>query len=278
MVAAVPDGATVALGGWGLYNAPSALARALARAGRRELTLVAPAAGAAADVLVAAGCVSTVLCASLSLGAVGPAPCAGRAAAAGALRVREIDLPALVAALRAAAAALPSGVVRDFGTDLARVNPEWYGPAPGAGERPPRLTVPALAPDVVLLHAQQGDYGGNAQHLGAAFLDPLLARAGRKVFVSVDEHVDYDGLRRAPAATRLPEFVVDGIVRLPFGAHPAGSQGRYEPDESHLRYYVEAAAAPGTLARYLAMFVTGPAGHEAYLDAVGRAALRDLRR
>jgi hypothetical protein len=138
--------------------------------------------------------------------------------------------------------------------------------------------VPPLAPDVVLLHAQQADYGGNCQYLGASFLDVLLAQAGKTVFVSVDRMIDYDALRRAPERTRLPEFLVDGVVHAPYGAHPTGSHGVYEWDESHLGYYLEAARAPGGLEHYVKMFVTTAPTPEAYVDVVGRQALRDLHR
>ena len=280
VVAAVPNGATVALGGWGLFNAPMALVRALARAGKKDLTLVAPPASVAPDLLIGAGCASTLYCVYVSFEHLGRAPHFVRAAESGALRVVEFDLTGLAAGLRAAAAALPWQPIHDLGSDLPRVNPDWYRRLPGADEptSPRLLAVPPLVPDVALLHAQQGDFGGNCQLLGGSFLDPLLAQAARKVYVSVDALVDYDTLRRAPAATKLPEFIVDGVVHLPYGAHPTGSHERYEPDESHLAYYLEAAETKEQFARYLSMFVTGPVTHEAYLDAVGRQGLRDLHR
>jgi len=290
VVAAVPDGATVALGGWGLFNAPMALVRALARAGKKELIVVAPPASVAPDLLIGAGCVRTVYCVYLSFEHLGRAPHFVRAAESGALRVVEFDLTGLAAGLRAAAASLPWYPIPDLGTDLQRVNADWYRALPGADSEsrswprtgdsasPRLLAVPPLAPDVALLHAQQGDFGGNCQLFGGSFLDPLLAQAARKTYVSVDALVDYDALRRAPAATKLPEFIVDGVVHLPYGAHPTGSHGRYEPDESHLGYYLEAAETTEQFARYLSMFVTSPQTHEAYLDAVGRPGLRDLHR
>jgi len=280
VVAAVPDGATVALGGWGLFNAPMALVRALARAGKKDLTLVTPPASVAPDLLIGAGCVSTLYCVHVSFEHLGRAPHFVRGAESGALRIVEFDLTGFAAGLRAAAAGLPWTPIHDLGSDLPRVNADWYRPLPGTEDSssPRLLAVPPLVPDIALLHAQQGDFGGNCQLLGGSFLDPLLAQASRKVYVSVDALVDYDTLRRAPAATKLPEFVVDGVVHLPYGAHPTGSHGRYEPDESHLGYYLEAAETTERFARYLSMFVTTPLTHEAYLDAVGRPGLRDLHR
>lgn len=285
VVAAVVDGATVGVGGWVFHNSPMALVRALARAGKKNLRLVAAPGSIGPDLLIGAGCVSTVACVLITFEPLGFAPQFRRAVEAGTVEVLEFDVPGLAAGLRAASASLPWMPVPDLGTDLPAANPAWYRALPAAADLgdgaavPSRLlAVPALAPDVVLLHAQQADYGGNCQLFGGTFFDPLLARAGRKVFVSVDRLVDYDALRRAPASTRIPEFLVDGVVHAPYGAHPTGSHTLYESDTSHLGYYLEAAATPEGFARYLKMFVSGLADHEAYLDAVGRPSLRDLHR
>lgn len=287
VVAAVSDGATLGLGGWVFYNTPMALVRALVRAGKRDLTLVAAPGSIGPDLLIAGGCVQTVFCVFIGFEHLGAAPHFRRAAEAGELRVLEFDGPGLAAGLRAGAGSLPWLPIRDLGTDLPRVNPDWYRPlaadvvpglegaAEGAAAR--LLAVPALTPDVVLLHAQQADYGGNCQFLGGTFLDTLFAQAGRKVFVSADKLIDYDALRKAPEKTKVPEFLVDGVVHAPYGAHPTGSHGVYEPDESHLGYYLEAAATADAFDHYRRMFVDAPS-HEAYLDAVDRRALRDLHR
>lgn len=282
VIAAVPDGGMLGVGGWVFHNTPMALVRALVRAGKRDLTLVAAPGSIGPDLLIAGGCVRTVFCLFIGFEHLGSAPHFRRAAEAGALRVLDLDGPGLAAGLRAAAAGLPWLPIRDLGTDLPRVNPDWYrplaaDPAPGLGDGHRLLAVPALSPDVVLLHAQQADYGGNCQFFGGTFLDTLLAQAGKKVFVSADKLVDYDTLRKAPEKTKVPEFLVDGVVHAPYGAHPTGSHGVYEPDESHLGYYLEAAATPDAFAHYRRMFVDPPS-HEAYLDAVDRRALRDLHR
>jgi glutaconate CoA-transferase, subunit A len=281
VAAAVPDGGTLGLGGWVFHNTPMALVRSLIRAGKTNLTLIPAPGSIGPDLLIGTGCVSTVFCVFIAMEHLGLAPHFRRAAESGALRVLEFDGLGLAAGLRAAADSLPWAPIHDLGTDLPRVNPEWYRPLPAlhglpAGGR--LLAVPAIEPDVVLLHAQQGDYGGNCQLLGGAFFDPLLAQAGKKVFVSVDRLVDYDVIRRAPEKTKLPEFLVDGVVHAPYGAHPSGSQGLYRWDEWHFDYYLEATRTPEGLDRYRQMFVTDPGDHEAYLAAVGRDHLKDLQR
>lgn len=266
-MATVADGDHVALGGIWSHNAPSALVRALIRRGARDLTVSAgPAAGFAVELLIAGGCVRRALVPNLTFERLGLAPAFRRAVQSGQLELVECDEPTLVAGYRAGAAGLPSQPVRSVrGTALAAARRDLLA-REVRGERV--LDVAAIAPDAVLLHAARGDAYGNLQQQGAVFADRLLAKAAAQaVIATVDELVDNAAVRRAPAATTVPSYLVTAVVEAPFGAHPCSSHGRYRADEDHLAAYI-AEVQRGDTADYLKRFVQLP-DHRDYLATVG---------
>jgi glutaconate CoA-transferase subunit A len=269
------DGMRVAVGGWIFNSQPMALVRGLLRKGLKSLDLVPAPGSIAPDLLIGAGAVRSTTCVFISFEQFGLAPHFRRHAEAGKIKVHDIDGPAFAAGLRAASCDLPFVPVPDLGTDLPRHAPEYYHELPVLpGER--RLyAVPAIRPDVCLLHAQQADELGNVQFLGPPFFDVMLAQASRKVIVSVDRIVSSATLRRANHLTKLPRVMVDTVVELPYGAHPSASPSFYRSDEAHLRSYVKASRDPDAFRGYLQRYVE-PAVNEAYLDAVGGSALGAL--
>ncbi|MEU7812294.1 CoA-transferase [Pseudonocardia sp. NPDC049154] len=253
---AVPDGATLGLGGWTFYNTPMALVREIVRAGTRDLRLVAAPGAIGPDLLIAGGCLREIATPFLTMEQFGLAPAFAAAAAAGTLRIAEIDGPALAAALRSGADDLPYGLVHDLGTDLPTVNPAWFRPYPDPFDTGARLlAVPAVIPDVALVHAQRADAYGNLQFLGATFFDQLVVRAARRVIATVDELVDTEEIRADPRLTRVPGYLVTDVVPIERGAAPCGSHGLYPPDLDHLAEYTRLARTEVGRAEYLDRYV-----------------------
>lgn len=271
----VGDGASVAIGGW-IFNAqPMGLVRALVRKKLKHLDLVPAPGSIAPDLLIGAGCVRSTTCVFISFEQFGLAPHFRRQAEFGALKVHDIDGPAFAAGLRAASCDLPFVPIPDLGTDLPRHAPEFYRELPAEPGQRRLFAVPAIRPDVCLLHAQQADELGNVQFLGPPFFDVMLAHASRKVIVSVDRIVSCATAQRANHLTKLPRVMVDAVVELPFGAHPTASPSLYRSDEHHLRAYLKASRDAGAFVDYLGRYVE-PATHAMYLDAVGGSALANL--
>ena len=98
---------------------------------------------------------------------------------------------------------------------------------PFTGEK--LLLVPALNPDVALIHVQRCDAYGNAQIDGLQFMDVDLAMAANKVILTTERIVSNDQIRRAPDQTKIPFFAVDAVVEVPFGCAPHECYGVYEP-------------------------------------------------
>lgn len=140
---------------------------------------------------------------------------------------------------------------------------------PFTGEK--LLLVPALNPDVALIHVQRCDAYGNAQISGLQFMDIDLAMAANKVILTTERIVSNDQIRRAPDQTKIPFFAVDAVVELPFGSAPHECYGVYEPMMQHMAYYVDLVNKDpvGGMREYLDRFVYGPKSWTDFLDLIG---------
>lgn len=280
-LASVTDGMTVAVGGFISAGHPMALIRGLIRRGVRDLTVVGSAsAGLEVDLLVAAGCVRKLICPYVGAEALAPiGPAFKRAAERGEIEVWECDEWMYYAALRAGAQDLPYAPCKGLvGTSYPDVNPDLkLYQSPIGGET--LIAVPAIKPDVALLHAYAADPYGNVRHADTGFGDRALHNAAARTIVQVETVIPVERTRAEPAATSIP--YADAVVRAPFGAHPFASPGSYVEDREHLRAYVAAARAAGkgdgeALSRYLDRYVLTPTDHIDYLEQVGLRRLLSL--
>lgn len=265
----VADGAVVALGGGLCARLPMALVRELVRQGRTGLHLVGSAHSIDVDLLVAAGAVRR--CEESYVGFeqdLGLAPAYRRAAEGGAIEIAESCCATLLTQLRAAEMGLPFLPVRGVrGSDIGRLHPEYREvTCPFTGET--LVAVPALRPDVALLHAPIGDQYGNL-HLDQPYvLDERFAAASRAVVATVDEVVSTEDV--IAAGITIPAHLVAALAEVPFGAHPASCYPRYAYDRAHLGDWVAAAqAGPDAAADYLRRYVHDAGSEDGYRKAVG---------
>ena len=264
-LALLADGMTIALG----EPAPMAMVRHIIRRGLRGLTVIAS--GLNLDMLIAAGCVSKAISYYAGGGfGVPVAPAFRRAVERGEVAVWECEEGILTSGLEAAAKGLPFLPWRGgVGTSLPEVNPDLkLMRDPLRGET--LIAVPAIKPDVTLLHAASADVYGNVQHCGGpGWLDLFLARAADCTIVQVEKIIPNEQVRADPWATTIGR--ADVVVRLPYGAHPYYSRGYYLQDSALLKDYVavaepdERAALQGFLDRYC----RAPASHADYLELIG---------
>lgn len=252
----VPDGATLALAG-NVDMSPLELVRELVRQGRRGLRLVlVPSGGLAADLLIGAGAAAAAEFGSLHLGEYGVAPAFKRLVEGGRFRPLDSGCPAVLAGLQAGAQGVPFMPVRGFlGTDYLRVRPEFrvvenpYNP----GE--PVVVVPAIRPDVAVIHGFRADPRGNV--LTDATQDAgLMARASRFTVVTVEEVQErpIDG-----GAGFIPALYVGAVAAVPGGARPGACPGYYGRDEAEIRAYCELAKTEAGFAEYLNRYVLSAA-------------------
>jgi glutaconate CoA-transferase, subunit A len=173
--------------------------------------------------------------------------------------------------LRAGAMGIPFMPIRSMlGSDVRKQRPEPIEiDCPFTGDK--LLLVPALNPDVALIHVQRCDPYGNAQIDGLQFMDIDLAMAANKVILTTERIVSNDQIRRAPDQTKIPFFAVDAVVELPFGCAPHECYGVYEPMIRHMEYYtglVNGDPVSG-MRQYLEQFVYGPKSWNEFLALIG---------
>jgi len=151
-----------------------------------------------------------------------------------------------------------------MGTDLPGANPRIKSvTCPYTGED--LATVPALNPDVTIVHAQRADAGGNTQIWGLLGVQREAAFASHHVIVVVEELVDERLIRSDPNRTVIPGMIVDAVVVEPWGAHPSYAQGHYDRDNDFYVAWEDVSRSPDRLARYLDEFVYGVSDRAAYL-------------
>jgi glutaconate CoA-transferase subunit A len=155
-----------------------------------------------------------------------------------------------------------------MGTDLPEVNSMIRAVScPYTGEV--LATVPALNPDVTIIHAQRADAQGNAQIWGLLGVQKEAAFASRRVIVVVEELVDESTIRADPNRTAIPGLIVDAVVLEPWGAHPSYAQGYYDRDNEFYIGWEAVSRDPSALARYLDEFVFGVEDRAAYVAKCG---------
>src|SRR3989442_887761 len=228
----VHDGDTLVIEGF-THLISFAAGHEIIRQRRRELTLCRLTPDLIYDQMIAAGCARKLVFSWAGNPGVGSLHALRRAVEASGgggrggrpLEIEEYSHFGMVARFAAGAARLPFWPLRDYaGTDLPSANPRIRSvTCPYTGEA--LATVPALNPDVTIVHAQRADAQGDAQIWGLVGVQKEAAFASRRVIVVVEELVDEAVIRSDPHRTLLPGMIVYALVVEPWGAHPSYAQG-----------------------------------------------------
>jgi glutaconate CoA-transferase subunit A len=238
------------------------------RQGRRDLTLCRLTPDLIYDQMIAAGCARKLVFSWAGNPGAGSLHAFRRAVERGEppLELEEYSHFGMVARLSAGAARLPFWTLRNYmGTDLPAANPRIRTiTCPYTGET--LATVPALNPDVTIIHAQRADREGNTQIWGLLGVQKEAAFASRHVIVVVEELVDEAVIRADPNRTLIPGLIVDAVVVEPWGAHPSYAQGYYDRDNEFYIGWERVSRDPSALKRYLEEFVYGVRNRAEYLS------------
>jgi acyl CoA:acetate/3-ketoacid CoA transferase alpha subunit len=250
---------------------PNGLIREVVRQRKRDLWLGAKFSGLETTVLAAAGCASKI-----DIGWVGGGRALFGAIEKGELEAFEWANGVLAMRLRAGAMGIPFIPARWFGgTDNLPLSGARLVTDPYSGK--PVCLLPALNPDVSLIHVPQCDCYGNARVFGTSIAPLESAMASRKVIVSTEEVISAEEVRAHPAKTTIPYYLVDAVVEMPFGAFPASLPGYYRGSAEHATALVQAASTE-RMDAYLERYVHGVASHRELLEkVVGLEALLRMR-
>ncbi len=255
VMAQIPNGATIAIGGSSLSRKPMALVRALARSDRRDLRLIVNVGGPEVDLLIGTGKVAEVIYAFVGFEVMGLAPHFRTARQEGSVKFQEWTEFTVMAGLDATIKRVPFLPTHaGLGTDILRVNPAFKTfEDPFGGET--LVAVPALRPDVALLHVNLADPQGNGVILGDGHMDALCAKAAKKTFLSAEQILLPERLQTYGRDVHVFRTVVTGVVEAPWGAHLTGCAPDYRADLQHVQEYLRAARDRAAWAEYLEQYV-----------------------
>ena len=276
----VPDGCAVAMG-LALESAiPFAAGHELIRQRRRDLELIGPISDMLFDQLVAAGCARKITAAWVGNVSAGLGHAYRRAvetAVPRAIDVEDHSNLTMALALQAGAIGAPYIPTRSLlGTGLLDSNPRLrVSDDPFSGT--PVVLVPALAPDVAIVHVQRADTAGHAHTWGTLGVTREAVRAAHRVIVVAEEIRPRADLLGDPNLVLAPPFKVAAVVHEPFGAYPSPLQGHYGRDHDFFHAYHEATRTAEGAARWLGRWVTGVADWSGFLALVGAERLDGLR-
>jgi glutaconate CoA-transferase subunit A len=185
------------------------------------------------------------------------------------LEIEEYSHFGLATRVKAGASGLPFLPLRTYhGTDLPKVNPRIQPiRCPFTGEA--LYAVPALNPDVAILHAQRADASGNTQVWGLTGVQKEAAFAAKNVIVVVEEIVDEETIRADPNRTMIPGVIVDAVVEEPYGAHPSFVQGYYDRDNDFYVAWEDIGRTEEGMKAYLDEWVYGVEGRREYVEKLG---------
>ena len=266
----VGDGNVIAFGGFGHIRVSMAAIYEIIRQRRRDLLMVAKTGAHDSDLLICAGCV-TLIEVSYAFGHEmrGLSPGSRRAVESGRCKVvAEMTNAAHQWRFLAAMMGVPFMPTRNLlGTDTFKHSSAKVAEDPFSGKL--LCLVPAIYPDVAIIHVPRCDQYGNSQIDGPVVQDFELSRAARRIIVTAEEIVSEDLIRDVPYRTVIPFYVVDAVVEVPYGCHPCEMPYLYFFDEEHIAEWLDLSKSDEGVQEYLNRYIYGVTDFEDYLDLVG---------
>jgi glutaconate CoA-transferase subunit A len=275
----VPDGASVAIGLALEPLIPYAAGHEIIRQQRRSLTLIGPISDILFDMLIGAGCVEKITAAWVGNVSEGLGHCYRRAVERGnpyLITVEEHSNFTISLALLAASLGSPYIPTRSLlGSDIIRQNPTFRQErSPFTNE--PLVLVPALRPDVTIIHVQRSDEDGNAHSWGSLGISEEAMLAARDVILVAEEIVPREVIVSDPNRVLGPSFKVRAVVHEPWGAHPSPVQGYYNRDHQFFHEYHQRSRTAAGFQQWLDEWVLQTVDRTTYLTKLGEERQRNL--
>ena len=272
-VGLVSDGDHIAIGGCLYSRTPLAALMEVLRRGLSGLTLSRSLMCYEGELFLAAGASSHLMTSWMGIGLPwGISRTLRSYVESGRAEFEEWSHLALGLRYRAGAMGVPFlPTITMLGSDLHRHAATREMVDPFTGETV--CLVPALFPDVALVHVHRADRFGNARIDGYPHMDRDIVRAARLVIVTTEEVVGDEAMRADPASTSMPHYAVDAVVEVPHGAFPHEMYGLYDADFAHFDEYVALANSEGGVGRYLEERVFGVDDHAGFLAGFDQGVL-----
>jgi glutaconate CoA-transferase, subunit A len=265
----IHDGDYVASGGFGGVRIATAVLHEIVRQHRRHLGFAGHTATHDFQIMAAGQCFDRCDAAYIvGLEMRGLSAGARRWIESGQVKLTEWSNATLGWRYKAAAMGVPFLPVRSLlGTDVFKYSAAKEILCPFTGQK--LAAIPALFPDVGIVHVHRADLYGNAQVDGISIADYDIVRASKRVIISTERLVSTDEIRQAPGTTLVPYWLVDAVCHVPYGSYPGNMPFEYYSDEDHLAEWLEAEKDPATLEIFLNTYIYGPRDFETYLALKG---------
>jgi glutaconate CoA-transferase subunit A len=272
----VQDGDLIYAAGF-THLIPFAAGHEIIRQGRRGLALARATPDLIYDQMVAAGCAGKVIFSYMGNPGVGSLRMVRAEIEAGNLDWEEYSHFSMISRLQAGATGLPFMPMNPTAAgELERANPHYRTVTdPYSGGQV--VVVPALKPDVAIVHVQRADEAGNAHVWGIIGEQKEAAFAAERVILTAEEIVPEDVIRSDPNRTLIPGFIVDAVCQVPYCAHPSYTQGYYDRDNAFYLEWDEISKTKEGVLKYLDEWVYGVKDREEYWEKLGPQVHERLR-
>lgn len=272
----VKDGDTIYAAGF-THLIPFAAGHEIIRQERKDLVLARATPDLIYDQMVAAGCARKVIFSYMGNPGVGSLRFVRAETEAGNLEWEEYSHFGMISRLQAGATGLPFMPMNPTAAgDLEVVNTNYRTVTdPYSGQQV--VVVPALNPDVAIVHVQRADAQGNAQIWGIIGEQKEAAFAASRVILTAEEIVSEEIIRSDPNRTLIPAFIVDAVCHVPYCAHPSYTQGYYDRDNAFYLEWDEISKTRQGVKAYLDEWVFGLKVRSEYWEKLGPAAHERLK-
>jgi glutaconate CoA-transferase, subunit A len=264
----VSDGDTVYAAGF-THLIPFAAGHEIIRQHKRDLVLARATPDLIYDQVVAAGCARKVIFSYMGNPGVGSLRIVRSAIEQGKLEWEEYSHFGMITRLQAGASGLPFLPMNQTAAiDLEKVSPNIkrvHNPYGGKDV----IVVPALNPDVAIVHVQRADQEGNAHLWGIIGEQKEAAFAAKKVILTAEEIVDESVIRSDPNRTLIPSIVVDAVCHVPFSCHPSYAQGYYDRDNEFYLQWDKISESADAVKNHLDEWIYGVRDREEYWQKLG---------
>ena len=275
----VPDGSSIAMGLALEPLIPFAAAHEIIRQQRRNLTLIGPISDTLFDQLIGAGCVEKIIAAWVGNVSEGLAHCYRRATEQSIPRpIVTEDHSNFTIGLALLAAGLGSPYIPTrtlLGSDIPRKNPTLRTISSPLDDTP-LLLVPAIQPDVTIIHVQRSDEEGNAHMWGNLGITEQAMLAARDVILVAEDIVPREVIVSDPNRVLGPSFKVRAVVHEPWGAHPSAVQGYSNRDHAFYSEYHSRTRTGEGYRAWLDEWVLNVPNRASYLTKLGEERIRSL--
>jgi len=265
----IHDGDYLAIGGFGGVRIPTAVLHEIVRLKRKNLGFSGHVSTHDCQILAAGECFDRCDASYIvGLEARGLSKTSRRLFESGKVKVTEWSNGGLSWRYKAGAMGIPFMPIRSMlGTDTFKYSAAKEIICPFTGKK--LLAVPALHPDVAVIHVHRADIYGNCQIDGIIVDDDNIAKASKRLIITTEKIVSNDEIRSNPNRTLIPYWCVDAVIEVPYGSYPGNMAGEYYSDEEHIGEWLSAEADETKFKEFVDKFIYSCKDFNEYLEKCG---------